>query len=59
MNPTTHQELQNKKILLFGKSRAFDKEEFVYQIQECHSTLVDRYEDDVFFYRRGKTYYAL
>ena len=54
MNHKTYQELQNKKILLFGKSRAFDKEEFTYQIQECRSTLVEKYEEEVFFIVEGR-----
>jgi hypothetical protein len=54
MNHKTYQELQNQKIFLFGKSRAFDKEEFAYQIQECHSTLVENYEDEVSFIVEGR-----
>lgn len=54
MDAITLEELKNKKILLFGKPRAFNQEEFSYQIQECNITLVSKYDEDVAFIAEGR-----
>ena len=40
-------DIKNKTILLFGKPRAFDQEEFLYQLQQCEVKLVKEYDAGV------------
>ncbi|MDD2356793.1 MAG: hypothetical protein PHX13_02655 [Thiovulaceae bacterium] len=54
MREMTLEGLKNKKILLFGKPRAFNHEEFLYQIQECKIELVGQYNENVAFIVEGK-----
>ena len=54
MSKIVLEELKNKKILLFGKPRAFNQEEFLYQIQECKIELVSKYDADVVFIAEGR-----
>ena len=48
------QELKNKKILLFGRSRAFDEEEFHTQLLQHKIERVDSYEEDVALIIEGR-----
>ena len=47
-------DLKNKTILLFGKPRAFNQEEFAYQLQTLNVTLAERYSDDVSYIVEGR-----
>ncbi|MDY0120704.1 MAG: hypothetical protein RBR54_02070 [Sulfurimonas sp.] len=47
-------ELKNKKILLFGKPRAFDEEEFSAQLSQHKIECVTRYEEDVALIIEGR-----
>jgi hypothetical protein len=48
------QELKNKKILLFGKPRAFDEEEFFTQLKHHKIDRVDTYAEDVVVIVEGR-----
>ena len=48
------EELQNKTILLFGKPRAFSKEEFVSQLKVHHLGITDQLNDEVSFIIDGR-----
>ena len=48
------QELKDKKILLFGRSRAFDEEEFHTQLLHHKIERVDSYEEDVVLIIEGR-----
>ncbi|MDK9693162.1 MAG: hypothetical protein OEL19_02795 [Sulfurimonas sp.] len=48
------QSLQNKKILLFGKSRAFSMDEFASQMKFHKVSVVNSYSDDVALVVEGK-----
>ena len=54
MYTLAQEDIKNKKMLLFGKPRAFDKAEFSYQIGECNIALVDKYESDVSYIVEGR-----
>ena len=46
--------VKNKKILLFGKSRAFSEEEFLEQIKVHNIELTKEYDEDVSFVVEGR-----
>jgi len=48
------QELENKTILLFGKSRAFDKDEFNAQMKYHKINILKEYEDGLEFVVEGR-----
>ena len=48
------EQLKNKSILLFGKPRAFSKEEFSKELHYHQITLVDKYCEDVALVIDGK-----
>jgi len=48
------QNLQNKIILLFGKSRAFSMDEFASQMKFHKVSVVSSYSDDVALVVEGK-----
>jgi hypothetical protein len=48
------EQLKNKPILLFGKPRAFSKEEFSKELDYHKITLVDKYSEDVVLVIDGK-----
>lgn len=52
--PMNIKELENKTILLFGKSRAFSSEEFASQMSFHKISVVDEYSDDVALMVDGK-----
>ncbi len=48
------EEIKNKKILLFGKPRAFSEEEFLSQLKQLQSELVQEYNEDLAFVVDGR-----
>lgn len=48
------EDLKNKTILLFGKSRAFSEDEFLRQMQLNHINVVKNFQDDVILVVDGK-----
>ncbi len=48
------EQLQNKTVLLFGKSRAFSSDEFASQMKFHKITVVDKYAEDVVLVIDGK-----
>lgn len=54
MSSITIESLKNQKIFLLGKPRAFEMQEFLYQLQEAKISLVKSYENSVLFIVEGR-----
>ncbi len=47
-------DLKNKTILIFGKPRAFNQEEFLFQLHSCHVSIASAYYEDVSYIVEGR-----
>lgn len=47
-------DLKNRTIILFGKPRAFNQEEFVYQLHTLQVTVASQYNDDISYIVEGR-----